>query len=69
MMTALELELAEEALTQGLAYWQAFQAKKAQGILTRADLDVAKGKLDVDVDELVAARAAQKARLAGTEPV
>lgn len=62
MLTAIEVELAEEALTQGLAYWAAYQAKKSQGILTRDDLDAAKSKLDVDVDELVAARADQKAR-------
>ena len=64
-MTALELALAEEALTQGMAYWAAFQAKKSQGILTRDDLDAAKSKLDVDVDALVAARAEQKAREGG----
>lgn len=60
-MTPAELELAEMALSQGLQFWADFQAKKAAGTLTQADLTAAAAALGTDVDAMVAARAAQKA--------
>lgn len=60
-MTPAELLLAEQLLTQGLAYWQNFQVQKAAGSLTAADLAAAAAKLDLDIDQLAADIAAQKA--------
>ncbi len=53
-MTAAELMLAEQLLTQGLTYWAQFQARKTAGALTQADLDAAGRKLDIDIDQLAA---------------
>lgn len=46
--------LAEQLLTQGLAFWAAFQAKKAAGTLTIDDVDVAATKTGVDLAQLAA---------------
>lgn len=51
-MTPVEIALADQLLTQGLAFWQSFQAQKAAGQLTRADLDAAALQLDADIMEL-----------------
>jgi len=58
-MTPAEIALADELLTQGLTYWQNFQAQKTAGTLTKADLDAAAVKLDIDINQLAADIAAQ----------
>ncbi len=58
-MTPAEIALADALLTQGLNYWAVFQAQKAAGTLTQADLDAAGKKLDVDIAQLAADIAAQ----------
>lgn len=46
--------LAETVLTQGLAFWQNFQAQKEAGTLTMADVDAAAAKVGVDLAQLKA---------------
>lgn len=59
-ITATEALLADQLITQGLAYWQGMQAKQAAGDFTRADLDEAASKLNADIVALEAAINAQK---------
>lgn len=58
-MTPAELALADELITQGLQFWANFQAQKAAGTLTQADLTAAAQKLDVDIAQLTSDIAAQ----------
>jgi len=51
-MTPAEIAIANMLLTQGLQYWANFQSKKADGTLTREDLDDAGTKLDADIEQL-----------------
>lgn len=44
--------LADALLTQGLQFWADYQAKKAAGTLTLADLDAMQAKVEVDLNQL-----------------
>lgn len=46
--------LAEQVLTQGLAFWAAYQAKKAAGTLTLFDVEQAAMKTGTDLAQLAA---------------
>lgn len=46
--------IADQVLTAGLAFWADFQAKKAAGGLTMADLETAAAKTTVDLAQLTA---------------
>lgn len=41
--------LADNLLTAGLGYWANFQAQKAKGALTMADLEAAAAKVNTDL--------------------
>lgn len=46
--------IADQLLTAGLAFWADYQAKKAAGNLTMADLEAAAAKTSVDLAQLKA---------------
>lgn len=59
-MTTAEVAIANMLLTQGLQYWASFQARKADGTLTKEDLDEAGRQLDADIEQLRADIEAQE---------
>lgn len=52
--------IADQVLTAGLAFWADFQARKAAGALTMADLEAAASKTTTDLAQLAADVAAQQ---------
>jgi hypothetical protein len=46
--------LADQVLTAGLAFWADYQAKKAAGNLTMADLESAAAKASMDLSQFAA---------------
>lgn len=46
--------LADQVLTAGLAFWADYQAKKAGGTLTMADLEAAAAKTTIDLSQFAA---------------
>jgi hypothetical protein len=54
LLSPTNIVLADTLLTQGMQFWVDFQAKKATGALTMADLEAAAAKTGADLNQLAA---------------